>query len=123
MRFLPEHRVLEFVTSGDITLPDVAAMVAQGVAESQHLGTKRVLVDHRKAVVRLGTMQIYETPAIERAAGVDPGDRVAFVMAAGGDSQDDYRFYENRSYNSGNDRRIFTDRDEALAWLAAPPDA
>lgn len=120
MRFLSEHQVLEFVTSGDITVPDLEAMIVQGVAESQRRGSTRVLVDHRNAVNRMGTMQIYETPERERAAGVGGGDRVAFVVARDDASREDFHFYENRSVNAGNDRRVFVDRAAALAWLTGP---
>jgi hypothetical protein len=117
LRFLPEHRVLEVVTSGELTIPDLVSMIAAASAEAVRRTTSRVLVDHRNVVMHLATMDIYDIPGHERAAGAAPDLRVAFVVPSSGGG-DDFAFYENRSHNVGNIRRVFAERDPALAWLS-----
>lgn len=116
LRFLPEHRVLEVVTSGELTIPDLVSMIAAASAEAVRRTTSRVLVDHRNVVMHLATMDIYDIPGHERAAGATPDLRVAFIVPSGDGG--DFAFYENRSHNVGNIRRVFAERDPALAWLS-----
>lgn len=39
LRFLPEHRVLEVVTSGELTIPDLVSMIAAASAEAVRWST------------------------------------------------------------------------------------
>ena len=95
----------------------VGALVAEGVAQSQARGTHRVLVDHRNAEPMMDTMEIYQVPLRERDLGAGPGVRVALVMPAARETHGDFQFYEDRAVNVGATRRVFADREAALAWL------
>lgn len=72
------------------------------------------LNDLRDANITRSTLEIYSIPRVVKEVGVPGGMRRALVV---GGITDDFDFFETASLNAGNLIKLFTDPDEALAWL------
>lgn len=73
-----------------------------------------MLNDLRKAKFKQSTFHIYNMPRIVAKQGVPSSSRRALVVP---DTSEDFSFLETVSVNVGQQVKIFTDMDEALAWL------
>ena len=63
------------------------------------------------------TADIYRLPEISLAEGVQRSFQVAIVYAPAAARSKDFEFYEIRAHNFGYDHALFTDPQEAMAWL------
>ena len=72
------------------------------------------LNDLRDANITRSTLEIYSIPRVVKDVGVPGGMRRALVV---GGITEDFEFLETASLNAGNLIKLFTDPDEALAWL------
>jgi hypothetical protein len=85
-----------------------------GNACSQH-GLCKVLLDARELEVRMETMDLFRSGS-DLAGIAEPGFRAALVARP--ELID--RFFEDVAANRGACVRVFTDAEEARAWLAGP---
>ncbi len=100
--------------SGRVDGPSVRAMAEQAKHEAELHHCTRFLDDCREMESVLSTAQIYELPALVRSIGIRPETRHAVVVRS---LTPNVQFYENVSVNRGQIVRVFTDIDEARAWL------
>lgn len=93
----------------------VAKSVANELAQlvRKH-GCHRFLNDLREAQVTSSTLDLYSIPRVVKEAGVPGGLKRALVVA---EITSDFDFLETTSVNAGNQLKLFTDPDAALAWL------
>ncbi len=93
----------------------VAKAVATDLAQlvRKH-GCHRFLHDLREAQVTSSTLDLYSIPRIVKEAGVSGGIKRALVVA---EITQDFDFLETASVNAGNQVKLFTDSEAALAWL------
>ncbi len=89
----------------------MAADLAQLVREH---GCRRFLNDLREAQVTSSTLELYSIPRIMKGAGLPGSTKRALVVA---EITPDFVFLETASVNAGNQVKLFTDPEAALAWL------
>jgi hypothetical protein len=113
-RHLPDKGIVLMETVGTFTREDSDRMVEE--VRAMKLDPKQVgiLIDHRAAIIKFATLQIYNLPATYLS--VDQADqfRIANVFKQIGT---DERFYETVCRNWGYRVRVFTDYDQAVQWL------
>lgn len=101
---------------GDITRAKAMAQNREAHALGRELGIRCFLVDVTRARNIDSVVDQYDFAYtdMQRTPEIDRGARVATLVAPGDDSHD---FVETVAKNSGLNMKLFTDRDEALAWL------
>ena len=75
---------------------------------------KLFLNDMRQAWFELSITDVFGLPQLMEALGTDPSSRHAIVVT--GESQTT-RFFETVAKNRGRFVKVFTDMDQARAWL------
>jgi hypothetical protein len=104
---------LRMKTKGTINerlLPTLFSMAA--TAHEKH-ACDRMLVDHRESGLRLNAAEIYWVPKKLEGHGIKR-HRAALLFNRIGE---DEKFLETVCANQGVQMKIFTDPDQALAWL------
>ncbi len=119
--YLPDQGVLVITTAGPVTPDSLPEFLDAAVAESDRLGTRTLLVDHRDSPVELSLLDFHQLPRVEIKHGLTDKHRVAFVVATATMAMNGVRHYENREFNNGLPRRTFLDREAALDWLLNGP--
>ena len=93
----------------------VAKAVAGEVAQLvQNHGCHRFLIDLRGTQVTSSTIEIYSIPRVVKEVGVPGGLKRALVVT---EITPDFDFLETTSVNVGNQVKLFTDPEAAIAWL------
>lgn len=83
-------------------------------------GLRRVLYDHRLAILSLGPVAINRRIKIISANPMWQQARCAVVCTV---RTNDYVFLESLARQHGIDLRVFTDGEQALRWLGQQPGA
>ncbi len=110
----PESECVLGSIEGEIT-PDVILAYVQELARvTRSSRCDRVLHDYRKAVLRLSTLLIHKIPQLYQTAGLSFLCRRALLVSR---DLEDYQFYETTATNQGQIIQVFTEIEEARAWL------
>lgn len=109
-----ERDVIVGHVTGRVDAALVAEMSAQLAALMKRTGCHRLLNDLRDADLTPSTFDIYSLPRIVDQKGVSRVCRRALVISKG---LRDFDFLETVSANLGQQVRIFTDLEDATAWL------
>jgi hypothetical protein len=116
LHYLPEQRLLRITTSGTLTGACTEKLVREIQQTGIDLKTTGLLMDNRKAELQFGTMDIYDCPKIYQQLANGRQTHLAIVFK---EIRKDTLFYETVCTNMGYQVAIFTDYDQAAAWLAA----
>ena len=117
----PDTNVIETVVDGEVTVTILMEIFETQARTAADTGCMLMLNDYRRAVLALSTLDIYHLPKLIADVAAAHGTsafrtRRALVIAR--DSAD-YRFYETVTANNAQTERLFTDIDEARAWISA----
>jgi hypothetical protein len=114
LAYHPENDYIELLVEGvfDLTrLKRLAPEVARLSAES---GSLHILNDMSGATIDVSILEIYSNPQQMDDAGISRSTRRALVVPP---NFEHAHFLETVTRNRGHNLRVFTSRDEALAWL------
>jgi hypothetical protein len=118
--YLPRERVVEIVVSGLIDRDDweeiIVVAADAGIRHNSRLG----LVDHRRSEVALTVLDIDRLAAFQVGTGVAHGNRVAILVPESQMRTNEAQFFDDRSFNAGMARALFSDRAAAVDWLVEP---
>lgn len=120
VRYVEVAHVIEMVFRGSAALDEInVAMAEAGAAGAEHLAN-RFLVDVREQ--RAGGKAFDILALGEFLASLPHGliEREAILLPEDEAAVEEFEFFETVCRNRGLDVRVFSGRDEALAWLAAP---
>ena len=121
VEYLEEPGVVETVYAGALSTAEFnEAVVATADTAAGRLCT-RFLSDCRELEVGEHSPTLDIWALAEFLAQLPPGtfEREALLLPAAAAAGEDIRFYETACRNRGLDVRVFSARDEALAWLAS----
>ena len=121
VEYLEEQGVVETVYAGALSTAEFnEAVVATADTAAGRLCT-RFLSDCRGLEVGEHSPTLDIWALAEFLARLPPGtfEREALLLPAAAAAGEDIRFYETTCRNRGLDVRVFSSRDEALAWLAS----
>ncbi len=116
MKYLLEQRLLQITTKGTLTGDCTARLVREIQQTGVDLTQTGILMDNRDAELQFGTMDIYDCPKEYQKLANGRQAHVALVFK---EIRQDTRFYETVCANMGYQVAVFTDYDQAVAWLAA----
>jgi len=108
------HDCLLGAFEGDLNKQEVKAYVQEVVHRAKENNCKRFLNDLQIANISLSIADLYETPAMVLQEEFDRTWKRAVVVKEGSDKTD---FYETTASNRGISIKVFTHKNEALAWL------
>lgn len=115
MSFLSDENIIFIETEGQMDVESLNAMVKQANQAIKDYKSTSLLVDHRKTVCKLSTMEIYERPESMEILNFPRDAKIAEVFP---ESQiEEYRFFETVSRNNGYQVSIFPDIDSSKKWL------
>ena len=116
IRLSDDASYVELVRRGTFARRDVMDDNLAAHALGRAHGVRCYLVDHTEArsVDSLVDQYDFAYHDMRRTEGLDPGARIAVLIAAGDRSHD---FIETVCRNAGFEVRLFTDREAALRFL------
>ena len=117
--YLEDHGVVETVYSGTVTLEELqSALTDTGVVAAENL-CNRFLIDAREQGGAEGsTFDILKLAEFLSSLPLDVIEREAILPPPTPQTVDDVHFFETAARNRGLNVLMFSDRDEALAWLS-----
>lgn len=120
VEWLEDLRVVQVTAEGLHDRAMLRQLTRDAIVAGHQHGTVRFLIDHRRTRLALGVAEIFDMPKRGEDAGFGPGLRIAILIDPDGPSRADFEFYAVQCGNLGiHFMRLFFDRDQALAWLAA----
>jgi len=112
--YKPETDCIVVRVEGELDLALLQRIAAEVSKIVERVGCKRILNDMRNAKPTKLTMDIYEMPGTAKQAGVHEACKRALVVT---DETPDFHFLETVFRNQGHQVRMFTNLDDAKAWL------
>ena len=124
MGWIVEHLlaedVVQVIAEGQRDRAELRQLTRDAVVAGHKHRCARLLIDHRRTVLSLGTTEIFDMPKRGEDAGFGPDLRIAILIDAQGPSAADFEFYAVQCGNLGiHFLRLFYDREQALEWLTA----
>ena len=117
IEFVKEDGILHLKAEGVMNIDLIKQMSSQAIGYAVEYGTNKYLVDLRKMVPEVSTMNIHDLPKILRDFGLTLRSRIAVLFSPSSEKKEDFSFFETVSLNRGLQVRLFMDPDEALQWL------
>ena len=117
--FDDERKILVGRVMGKLEPSLVQQMAAELANMIQKHRCTKMLNDLREVEFPSSVYDIYNIPRLIGQAGVPLGCKRALLV---NELAGDFRFLETASINIGHQVRIFSDMDEAVAWLAGSND-
>jgi hypothetical protein len=114
IKYSEEKKMILGKLSGDLDLGAIKKMAGEVEKIVEARDCLKFLNDCRESVVPKSIIDIFEVPRLVAEAGLRGNCKCAIVVK---DIRDQWEFLETISNNRGQQIRIFTDFDEADAWL------
>lgn len=103
--------------SGQLDRASVHPIVEAVARLTRERGCTAIINDLRDTDVKLGTVDLFEISRLVDRSGVAAGVPRATIVK---ENHELAGFYETVNANLGHRVRVFTDLDEARAWLGTP---
>jgi hypothetical protein len=117
IQYLPEKHLLFIKTWGIHSPKESDRLVKEVNAMKLDSEQTRILIDHRDAIIKFRTMEIFNLPQSYRQSELSQRFRVALVFNQIGS---DEQFYETVCVNRGYRFSVFMEYDKAMNWLMRP---
>ena len=117
LQYLPEKHLLLIKTWGIHSPKESDRLVTEISAMKLDSDQTTILIDHRDAIIKFTTTEIFNLPQSYRQSELSQRFRVALVFNQIGS---DEHFYETVCVNRGYRFSVFADYDKAMNWLMKP---
>ena len=114
IKYSEEKKMILGRMSGDIDMVVIKKMAAELESIVEARDCLKFLNDCRESIVPESIIDLFEIPKLVGEARLNGNCKCAIVVK---DIRDQWEFLETISTNRGQRIRIFTDFDEAHAWL------
>jgi hypothetical protein len=112
-----EDGVVRVKTTGYADWEQNKKMCEEGLAVGRKHGSHRFLIDQRGIKSVLSVLQVDSLPATLKQIGVTSEDKVAVVFDPASKLDETFKFFRNTAFLESLSVKLFTDADEAIAWL------
>ena len=114
-----ELHLVESKLQGDMTIGEVEEIVTKIAKIAKEKDCRLIFTDFREVSRKLPMWQIYELPNRLKNIFAAFDNNVSVYKRANvvAKDLDDYIFHENVMVNRGQKEKVFTDIDQAKAWL------
>jgi len=114
-----EEKILEVIYSGAVKPMELIKNVKANIELAIKSGISRFLTDTRELDNSTTPIDAYELVKMYQKLGIGEGWKEAILLPELPDSAALMVFYETVSQNRGFDVKVFTNRDDAVAWLTS----
>jgi len=115
--YLEKDGIVYMKTSGPADWDQNKKMSETALALGRKNGSHRFFVDHRKLEHGLSILQVDDLPKMLKQIGVTSQDKVAIVFDPASPISNTFKFFRDASFLASLQLQIFTDKNEAIAWL------
>ena len=115
----PEHPVIEISFSGSITRFELADVIRETLALAEAQENPRILADCSLLTGGHTSIDLYYLAETVSTSGIAHRLKEAVLLPELPESSENVKFWETTCYNRGIRVSVFTDRQQALAWLMA----
>jgi hypothetical protein len=115
--YLEKDGIVYMKTSGPADWEGNKKMSEEALAFGRRNGSHRFLADHRQLEHGLSILQIDDIPKMLKQIGVTSEDKVAVVFDPASPISNAFKFFRDASFLASLQLQIFTEKDEAIAWL------
>ncbi len=110
---------IEMVYYGTVSAEEYKNALVEFVIFQKEHRRLLVLTDLTDMVVTPSILNVYDAINMFENMGIHRNTSEALIIPANKFAVENVKFYENACQNRGFNVRLFTDRDEALKWLAS----
>jgi hypothetical protein len=115
--YLEEDGIVRVKTSGIATWDDSRKLSEEAIECGRRNGSSRFLLDNRNLERTLATLQVDMLPSMLKQAGMTAEDKMSLVYESSSLLKDTHKFFRDVAYLASLQVRLFTETDEAVAWL------
>ncbi len=113
----PAHPVIEISFSGSITRFELADALRETLALAEAHDTCRILADCSQLAGGHSSIDLYYLAETVSTSGIAHRLKEAVLLPELPESSENVKFWETTCFNRGIRVSLFTDRQQALAWL------
>ena len=117
--YLEKDGIVLVTTSGIATWDESRKLTEEAIELGRSRGSSRFIVDNRNLESTLPTLQVDKLPEMFKQAGLTSEDRMALVYESSSPLKNTHKFFRDVAFLASLQVRLFTDIDEAIAWLKA----
>ena len=114
VQYLLEEGIIRVHLQGKFDAQLLNMSTMKLVEEISHSNCNRILMDHREAMPKLPTIDLFDRPRIATEIGIKRTTKIAIVYST---REDDYRFIETVGTNRGFNVKVFSDYEDCIKWL------
>lgn len=115
--YLEKDDIIQITTSGSGSWEQSMETCKEALALGRRMGSHRYLVDHRQLEHGMTILQVDTLPETFKEIGVTAEDNIAIVYDPVSELSDMFSFFRDSSFLASLRVRLFTEIDEASAWL------
>lgn len=116
--YLPEDQLVRATVSGPITLAAYERLLADIRTEMARRGILRLLIDLQCIQSRVNLLDVHGMPDVNKAMPAQAARKTAIVhMSPPAADLDHLHYFCHRINAEGFETRLFTDYQQAMAWL------
>ena len=117
IKHLEKDGIVTVKTFGQVSWDENKQLSEQALSMGREKSVRKFFVDHRQMEHGLTILQVDELPEMFKEIGVTSEDMVAILFDANSPMSDTFEFFMNAASIESLHFRVFTDQDEAVAWL------
>ena len=115
---LIDSKVMMVKSFGKINIDQINRLTMDVIGEVKESQSDKILADHTEMSFVASVVNIYEYVK-EMSNSLRRRTKLAILISEKNCSKEDYQSYETACYNNGFYVRVFTNKDDALYWLAS----
>lgn len=117
IQILQDRQALLLTFEGPASAQDIRLAASEALDAAAAANLRKFLADVRSAHLGLSVMELYELPALLSSLGFHRTHQLAVVHIPGSTHAEDLHFLETVFCNLGYTARLFTEMEDALAWI------
>lgn len=117
IRYVEKYDLVETLYMGSMSIDEVQTAAMDTLRTAQAHQTLRLLGDCLQLEGGASLFDIYELASLFEAVPQARFFKEAIILPTLPKPLEEMQFYETTTRNRGFNVRVFTDRDEAIAWL------
>jgi hypothetical protein len=115
--YIEDHGIVKVKTSGRIGWDDKIKFSEEMLAAGRSKNVNAFLVDQQETAFGLSVLEVDRLPDIFRNIGFSVKDKMAILVNPESPNRNLFTFLQNVFTINSLQIRVFTDPDEATAWL------
>ncbi len=115
---LIDNKIMVVKNFGNMNIDQINRLTRDVIMKAKKTQLDKILVDHTEMTLVASVINIYEYVK-EMSNSLKRNAKIAVLISEKNSNKEDYRFYETACINNGFFVRVFSNKDDALYWLAS----